>query len=669
MGKKEKEGSKMSKLKLLILLLVTLLAMPTMASAIHGEGDSDVKIAANQTEGTSPLTVQFSVIEMPVLSPGWTYAWDFDDGTTSSDPSPVHTFVYDKKGGPKSEGWDVYTVKVTVQDGRKDYRSQAIPIKVGKGTTPVVPILPTAHIEANRTAGYAPLDVQFTCKSENVSPGYSGNLQSQWYVEGTWVGQGKALVYNFASAKLYNITLVAQNLNGTDAATQWIEVTDQPAAPAVSFTAVPTTGLAPLTVQFTDTSTGVDGWSRTWTVEDYNDEYHPAGENLSYTFKHPGTYTVYLARSNGQGTLADNETIVVSAPPEDPDDETEPEYLPLAGFTANVSEGVAPLVVQFTDASVNALSVKWTIMREGDTAEDSSTDWNPIYFFAEPGNYTVTQTARNNDGMDTETMQIRVTSAPGGNPGEEVNPPVAGFRANVTAGVAPLAVQFNDESQNADEVIWTFTREGEEEGASSFERDPIFAFSLPGNYTVTLYALNAGGMDEKTMNIIVTRGQDVVPEPEIPEVDDAPVAQFDSNVSEGTAPLCVQFIDLSVNAESIRWYVDGKPVDSEQELVYCFESEGKHLVTLVATNGELFDSVSKVITVKEKEGNNGNNNHNHNDDDENDNSDNGQNPADDDNHADNPDEQPAQDGDEVPKNSRAKTPARRAILPAAIRNK
>jgi len=63
-------------------------------------------LLANATEGPSPLKVQFEVYAAAGIPP-YTYAWDFDDGTTSREQFPVHEFE-----GTGEE----YTVTVNVSD-------------------------------------------------------------------------------------------------------------------------------------------------------------------------------------------------------------------------------------------------------------------------------------------------------------------------------------------------------------------------------------------------------------------------------------------------------------------------------------------------------------------------------------------------------------------------
>lgn len=85
-------------------------------------------------------------------------------------------------------------------------------------------------------------------------------------------------------------------------------------APAADFTAFPTTGTAPLTVQFTDLSTGSPiGWQ--WDFE--NDGIIESSErNPPHIYLNPGTYTVYLRVTNAIGSDTEIKTgyITVTSP-------------------------------------------------------------------------------------------------------------------------------------------------------------------------------------------------------------------------------------------------------------------------------------------------------------------------------------------------------------------
>ncbi len=79
--------------------------------------------------------------------------------------------------------------------------------------------------------------------------------------------------------------------------------------------------------------------------------------------------------------------------------------LPVANFSANVTEGYAPLSVLFSDISANATSRKWDFNYDG--AVDSTHDI-VIHVYEKPGVYTVELTAINGNGTDSKTNEIAV---------------------------------------------------------------------------------------------------------------------------------------------------------------------------------------------------------------------------------------------------------------------
>ncbi|HEY7560683.1 MAG TPA: DNRLRE domain-containing protein [Gaiellaceae bacterium] len=80
--------------------------------------------------------------------------------------------------------------------------------------------------------------------------------------------------------------------------------------PVASFTAVPSSGTAPLTVQFTDTSTGtVD--SRAWDFQD-DGVVDSTAANPAFTYTSPGTFTARLTVSNTAGPSSTTRTITVN---------------------------------------------------------------------------------------------------------------------------------------------------------------------------------------------------------------------------------------------------------------------------------------------------------------------------------------------------------------------
>lgn len=139
-------------------------------------------------------------------------------------------------------------------------------------------------------------------------------------------GRGTPVIRDAASADMNNVTSTKQSVTSStglvvlasNMATKryWhadIPLTPQVAtAPTASFTASPTSGDAPLTVQFTDTSTqSPTSWS--W---DFGDGSVSTEQDPTTTYSAAGTYTVTMTASNAAGTSAPaTATITVSAPP------------------------------------------------------------------------------------------------------------------------------------------------------------------------------------------------------------------------------------------------------------------------------------------------------------------------------------------------------------------
>jgi len=124
--------------------------------------------------------------------------------------------------------------------------------------------------------------------------------------------------------------------------------------------------------------------SRIWDFEDgsTSTELNPA-----HTFTTAGTYTVSLVASNGNRTATKTAIITIL-------EQTLP---PVANFSSDVTEGYAPLEVQFTDLSENATEWNWDF---GDRVHSKIKD--PAHIYSEAGKYTVSLTVKNANGMDTE---------------------------------------------------------------------------------------------------------------------------------------------------------------------------------------------------------------------------------------------------------------------------
>ena len=165
--------------------------------------------------------------------------------------------------------------------------------------------VPVPIFSASPTYGLAPLSVQFTDESTGSPATWSWNFGDG----NTSTLENPANTY--ANNGTYTVTLTEQNSLGTNITTETGYIIVGGSALAADFTATPTSGTVPLTVQFTDTSTG----SPTTWLWDFGDGTTGSAQNPSHIYTSPGTYSVSLIASNGAGsnTFSQPAAITVSS--------------------------------------------------------------------------------------------------------------------------------------------------------------------------------------------------------------------------------------------------------------------------------------------------------------------------------------------------------------------
>ena len=479
----------------------------------------EADFVASPTQGCAPLTVQFANTSTGVVTD---FLWSFPGGSPSTSTQPNPTVVYGSQGS--------YTATLTVSnaDG-SDSRTRTNYIDVNCSTQ----TQPVASFTATPTQGCAPLTVFY---NDTSTGGVTGR---QWSFPGgtpaSASGQYVSVVYEDMGQ--YTASLTVSNSSGTDTETKagliQVDCEIQPDAPVAGFTANQTSGCAPMTVQFTNQSTGDDQeylWSFPGGFPSTSTQANP-----TVSYQNPGNFNVSLTVSNGGGSDTEYKSQYISV-----NDGT---------ATADFNYTSSGYTVNFNNLSTNTTNYVWTF---GDGA--SSTQANPTHTYNNPGIYNITLTAYGNCGQATKVRQIAFSTSP-----------VANFSSDVSSGCAPLTVQYFDLSTGAiSGRTWDFPGGVP---ATSTDPNPIVTYNSPSTYNVTLTVWGPNGTDTEFRNAYAYAGT-------------SPTTYFQQSISGST----VSFNNLSNNADDYAWDFGDGNTSIEENPVHTYATPGQYTVTLYASN-------------------------------------------------------------------------------------
>jgi len=393
--------------------------------------------------GPAPLTVSF--VNLSTNATG--QIWDFGDATGDTIPYPVHTYT--------DPG--IYTVSLIATGG-------CAPDTLTKVDYVVVTSVaaPTAAFSGTPTSGCAPLEVVFADES-------TGDITSWDWDFGD--GQSDTLqnpTHTYMTAGDFDVQLIVTGPGGVDSLTAAVYISVAEGVTA-DFSVSDTTGIAPVAIDFTDLSTG----SPTSWFWDFGDAVTDTVQNPGHTYTAAGTYSVMLIATSecGPDTLVRTDLIVIDPP-----------AAPVAGFTGTPTSGCAPLEVVFTDESAGGiLTWAWDF---GDGENDTVP--NPTHIFATSGLFTVSLTVTGPGGSDTMVMEDYINV-------EE--PVTAAFTMSDTTGLAPMAVDFTDESSG----VATFWHWDFGDATTDTLQNPSHTYTSVDTFTVTLITGNSCSRDTLVM--------------------------------------------------------------------------------------------------------------------------------------------------------------------------
>ncbi len=423
----------------------------------------------------------------------------------------------------------------------------------------------TAAFTSDKTSGTAPLTVQFTDNS-------TGTVIDTWswdFGDGSTKSTLQSPSHTFNSDGSFTVTLTITGSGKSSQASSIITVQPVTTELVAAFTSDKTSGEVPLTVKFTDQSTGtIDSWS--WSFGDGNTS---TDQNPSNTYTKEGVFTVALTVTGSGNSDNETKTGFINIGPI-------PIVLaPIAEFSADKLVGIIPFEVQFTDESKNnPTSWVWDF---GDG--DKSSDQNPKHTYEDVGDFDVELIVSNSKAKSTEKKEDYITTKPITDVCE------ATFVAKPLSGIAPLNVQFTDLTPG-ELLSWTWDFG---DGNKSSEQNPMHEYQ-EGEFVPTLIVTTDCGEGPVQLSVI---GDPI----SVLGQDDPPIANFTANPQSGLAELGVQFTNISSGgqATSFAWSFGDGVTSKEEHPLHTYKNPGKFTPSLFVSNaaGKDLETKSELIDI------------------------------------------------------------------------
>ncbi len=216
------------------------------------------------------------------------------------DPNGAEVYHYSEYGVTVDPGWSwyqwLYCYPYMPGNHTARFRCQV----AGQWQTLAIttiyvhPVPPTANFSRTPIAGTVPLMVQFTDQSGNYPTAWN------WNFGDGQVSTARHPSHNYNSVGVFNVSLTATNSAGSNSTT-WnscVTVNSPPSPPVANFTANVTSGVPPLSVQFTDLSTA-NPTSWNW---NFGDGQTSNLQNPNHSYNSVGVYNVMLSVANVGGS-------------------------------------------------------------------------------------------------------------------------------------------------------------------------------------------------------------------------------------------------------------------------------------------------------------------------------------------------------------------------------
>lgn len=556
------------------------------------------------------------------------FLWNFGDGSTSQEESPVHT--YSSNGS--------YTVSLTTTSYTGCIYTSSLNNHI------IVQNNPVANFSTSNTG---------SCSATILFTNQSSNTASQLWEFGdgyTSTQQNPSHTYNVAGP--FNVTLHSYNSSGCESVKQLTNAINL-VLPVSNFTTNYNPGCAPLMAGFSNTSTNSVQWF--W---NFGDGGTSTLKNPSHTYTLPGSYDVSLIATDAQGC---SDTLVISSAIHvinTADDFVTPptvngcapfntsfsnlipgaaswlwnfgdgttsalqspshtyttagtytvsltvqlssgctQYYPSfrvfkikgaqAAFTLSAPEICASTSINFAGTSTGTILSSYWEFGDGST----STQQNPSHIYTIPGFYSVKYIATTTDGCSSSIIKSNCLHASSCSPGGGNNTTGGGIGGTGGSGTSssqpgvsltgciPFAVNFNNTLASTVSWLWNFG-----DGSTSTVQHPLHTYTALGNYTVTLTAQTSSGTTE---TVVYTNYVNAVGAP----------ADFTMTENGNCQSSAVTLSASSSNVSSWNWdFGDGFTSSSQNPTHTYTNVSNNYIVTLTTTTAQgCSGSISKSL--------------------------------------------------------------------------
>jgi gliding motility-associated-like protein len=455
-----------------------------------------------------------------------TWYWDFGDGKTSTEHSPLH--VYSNPGS--------YFVSLTVKNDTCEHTM----------TQQVLVISEKAGFTASETEVCKNVPVTLTANNSNAQyvSTYAWIISKGTTTYGT--PAGRSVQFAFPAAGQYNIQLVVTDILGcTDTLTkpQYIKVN----GPSADFSVINPEVCTNTTIVFADSSQsdGVHPIQRwTWNYGDGATETLTGGP-FRHTYTQSGIYPVQLTVVDNLGcsdTRTRQHAVTISRP--------------VTRFESPDTLSCTGKPVRFINQTTGNDPVYTWYFGDGQT----TAALQPAHIYQQEGDYTVKLVANDRFGCAdsiTKALYIRIRN------------PRANFRiSDSVASCPPLVVNFTNQSLHFNQWQWDFG-----DGNKSALPNPSHFYTYPGVYRAKLIITSPGGCQDSMIKTITVKG---------------PQGSFTYDKLKGCIPTTVRFTAQSNQSVRFVWdYNDGTVDESNSSsIAHTYTTMGEYLPKLILEDAQ-----------------------------------------------------------------------------------